>query len=91
MKILPQGTRVYILLDAHKSQAGSIILPEKHSERSRIATVMGVGGDVTRYKVGDRGLVSWYVGVIMNIPGMDMREDHHRMCSEDEILAKVEE
>jgi len=91
MKIIPQGSRVYLVLDEHKEKEGSIYLPEKHSERSRVATVIEVGKEVKLYEKDDRVLVSWYTGVIMNVMGMDMKADLHRMLNEDEILAKVEE
>jgi len=91
MKIIPHGNRVYLFADKHKEQTGTIFLPERHSERSRVATVMGVGNEVTKWKKGDRVLISWYVGVIIAIIGMDFEADRHRMVTEDEILGKVEE
>lgn len=91
LKLYPWGDRLYIILDEPKESVGSIILPERHSERSRVATVSAVGEGVKHFNVGDKVLISYYTGIFIHIPDFAYRgkEDLHRIVREDEILAKV--
>jgi co-chaperonin GroES (HSP10) len=92
LKLSPWGDRLYIVLDEPKESVGTIILPERHSERSRVATVSAIGEDVKHIKVGDKVLISYYTGVFIHLPDFAFRgkEDLHRIVREDEILARVE-
>jgi co-chaperonin GroES (HSP10) len=92
LKLSPWGDRIYIVVDEPKESVGLIQLPEKHSERSRVATVSAVGEDVKHIKVGDKVLISYYTGVFIHLPDLAYRgkEDLHRIVREDEILAKIE-
>ncbi len=102
------GKRMYVILaGVGEKKVGSVWIPDKHSEQSRIGTVIGVGKDtrtwwqrllrkrsdgVTKYRVGDRILVSYYSGVTVNMPEMAGKGDlmdTHRIMVEDEILAAV--
>jgi len=91
LKLVPWGDRLYVVLDEMKDAVGSIILPEKHSERTRIATVKAIGEKVGNFTVGDRILISYYTGVFVHLPDLAFRgkEDLHRIIREDEILAKI--
>jgi co-chaperonin GroES (HSP10) len=90
------GRRVLLLLDAiAERKIGSIILAEKHSERSRTATVVAVGNDVTEYRAGDRVLLSWYTGVHLHLIGEELfgvpvDEDRHRIVRDEEILGRLD-
>lgn len=92
LKLSPWGDRLYIILDDPKESVGLIQLPEKHSERSRIATVISIGEGVTHFKVGDKVLISYYTGIFVHLPDLAYRskEDLHRIVREDEILARIE-
>jgi co-chaperonin GroES (HSP10) len=92
LKLSPWGDRLYIILDDPKESVGLIQLPEKHSERSRIATVAAIGEGVTHFKVGDKVLISYYTGIFVHLPDLAYRskEDLHRIVREDEILARIE-
>jgi co-chaperonin GroES (HSP10) len=74
--------RLFILCDAvEERKVGSIIIADKHSERSRLATVLAVGDKVKHpgkwwqfwlrphFKPGDRILISWYTGVHLHVFG----------------------
>jgi len=91
LKLSPWGDRLYIILDEPKESVGAIILPERHSERSRVATVSAVGKEVKHIKVGNKVLISYYTGVFIHLPDFAFRgkEDLHRIVREDEILAKI--
>lgn len=89
------GKRILILCDQiAERKVGSIILADKHAERSRTAIVLAVGGDVKNYIVGDKVLLSWYTGVHLHVLGetlfgQEVDEDRHRLVNEDELLGKI--
>ena len=93
MKIKPHGKRVYTILDmVRERQVGSIILADKHAEHTRVGTVMAVGERVEDYAPGDRVLVSYYSGVVIDTPELNIKgdgQDVHRMLVEDEILGHL--
>jgi len=83
------GDRMYIRLDKMVDKIKNIFVPDEHREPSRIATVMKVGPDVTKFKVGDRVLVSFYTGVPINLPQYDMNPVLDKIATESEILSLV--
>ena len=91
MKLIPNGHRLYVLLDEVKEKVykGTIILPDEHRERSRVATVMAAGDEAKKYKAGDRVLVSYYCGTEIHLPDRDMATGCHRCVTEDEVMMKV--
>lgn len=68
---------------------------EEHSERTRFATIKAVGDDpetASRFKVGDRVIVSWHGGTRLHlldktIYGRVWPEDLLRIFRSEEILA----
>ena len=98
LKLSPWGDRIYLILDEPVKSVGGILMPERHSERSRTATVAAVGDGTSkveglpRWTVGDKVLISYYTGVFLHLPDFAFRgkEDLHRIVKEDEILAKIE-
>ena len=92
MKILPQGFRVYIVLDKVESgKVGGVYLPDKHSEQSRIGTIKAVGKEVEDYKAGDRVLVQYYSGVAIHLIKEGILDDTNRIFNASNILSLVEE
>jgi co-chaperonin GroES (HSP10) len=93
MKLTPQGHRLYLLLDevGEKRYKDTIIIPDQHKERSRIATVIAVGNEIKKFKAGDRVLVSYYCGTELHIPDRDMATGCHRCVPEEEIMFKITE
>jgi len=92
MRIQPMGLKIYLTLDpVHEKKAGSLYVPDMHSELTRTATVQAVGNEVTLYAVGERVLVSYLVGRAINpvTESFTPANDIHRICSEEEILAKI--
>ena len=90
------GERLYARLDSivEERTASGIIIPSARREVSRLGTVMEVGPEVTKVKVGDRILVQYYSGVTverreLSEPGET--PDSHRILMESEILARVTE
>jgi co-chaperonin GroES (HSP10) len=94
LKIQPMGTRLYVILDAvSEKQVGSIILPGKHVELTRLGTVQAIGSEVTNYKVGDRVMMGFQAGRVINpvTQGFNPADETHRIVAEEEIYALVTE
>lgn len=94
MRIIPMGTRLYIVLDpVAEKKVGSIHIPDMHSELTRTGVVAAVGNEVEHYKVGDRILVTYNVGRVISpvTDGFAPVNEIHRIVVEEEILAKIEE
>jgi len=101
MKIHVNEDRCFVILEPMvktkivPGPAGTTIeiaLPENHHERSRVGVIKQVGERVTRYKPGDRVLLSTYAGTRIHligrqIDGKDIDEDCYRIIREEEILA----
>ena len=90
MVIKPQLYNLYVVLDGFLDYKGLVVLPEKHKEQTRVGTVIAVGDMVTRYEPGDRILMSYYTGTVLHLMQLDMRDERHRMMSEEEGLGTVE-
>lgn len=76
----------------------TVKVPEQHSERTRIATILdvGTGPDATQYKAGERILVSWHSGVRLHLldkllMGRSWKEDLLRVITPQEVLLLVTE
>jgi co-chaperonin GroES (HSP10) len=92
MRLQPMGLRIYLMLDpVAEKRAGSLYVPDTHSELTRLATVQSIGNEVTLYNVGDRVIVSYTAGRVINpvTENFTPANDIHRICSEEEILCKV--
>ena len=90
MIIKPQKKNIYVVLDGFLDYKGLVILPEKHKEQTRVGTVIACGEAVERYVPGDRILMSYYTGTVLHLMQLDMRDERHRMMSEEEGLGTVE-
>lgn len=95
MDIQPIGRHLYVILDPVKETEteSGIILPDKNSQLARLGTVQGVGEDVKYISKGDRVLVGFHVGSVLDSPilfdaGIG---DTHRILTESEIWAKITE
>jgi co-chaperonin GroES (HSP10) len=96
MKITPRPGRIYAVLNSveERMSRGGIIIPDKHSEQTRIGTIESVGNDITDLKPGDRILVSYYTGVVVDMPELRDKSDEgveiHRIYTPSEVLATIE-
>lgn len=94
LKIIPQGLRLLIKLNKVEEMKtkGGIVLPDNHSEESRLGTIIAMGEEVDKkFKLGDQILVAFFSGVVLHFPGEGLTNDTVRMITESEIMAKVEE
>lgn len=91
LKIEPQGDRLHIKLDPMVEMVKKLYVPEDHREPTRIATVLEIGDQVTKFKPGQKILASFYTGVPIDMPQYDMDGTLHKIATESEILALVSE
>ncbi len=93
MNIRPLKDKIFVILEAVKEgkTAGGIILPDMHSEQSRIGTVQRVGEKVTMVNPGDKVYIMFYAGVAVHNPLEGILKDTHRFITEDEVLGVIEE
>ena len=94
LKIIPQGLRLLIRLNkvGEMKTEGGVILPDSHSEESRLGTILAIGDEVDKkFKIGDQILIAFFSGTILHFPGEGMSDDTVRMITQSEIMALVEE
>jgi co-chaperonin GroES (HSP10) len=93
-KLRPLGRRIYgILIPVGEkvTQGGLIITPAKHSELTRVGMVQEVGPDVTKVETGDKFLILFHAGsIIDSLEEYMSGDDTHRIIDESEILAIVD-
>jgi len=93
MKIIPTELTMLIYADPVEEGKtdGGIILPDLHSEMSRLSTVLAIGNKVTRYKKGDRVIVGFMGGTDLHFPAKGVLKDTYRLITEVNVTAKVED
>lgn len=95
MKINAIGKKVYIILNkvGEAKTEGGIILAEKNSQLVRVGVVQSVGEEVEYVKAGDKVLVGFHVGTVLDSPVLFESGvgDTHRILTESEIMAVVTE
>ena len=100
-KIIPQGKRLLIQLNSVEEVSKKIkrddgtetelILPEKHSEESRVGIVIACGEDVDKkFQPGNKILIAYFSGTCLHFPNEGVLDDTIRMIVQSEIMAKVE-
>ena len=93
-KITPQGKRVLIKLNKVEqiTTKGGIVLPDAHSEESRLGTIIALGDEVDKkFKIGEQILIAFFSGTVLHFPGEGLTDDTIRMITQSEIMAKVSE
>ena len=100
MKHRPLYDRVLVRRDDPETEtAGGLHIPDMHTEKQQIATVMAVGegrilpdGKIKplMVKVGDRVLLGKYSGTIIQNPD-DPNDNLTVMLREEEILGRIDE
>ena len=90
-KVSPLHDYVYLELDEFQEKVGSIILAPKHSETSRLGTIIAAGPECKYLKDGDRVLVYWNIGTHIDELGDSGPSDRVRFAHEEDILAVVTE
>jgi len=90
-KITPLGYRVLVEILGLKEKFGQIFIPDTAKRRLIKAKVIAIGeqaekaGDVS-FKVGDIILVSWFVGVPVDIIDEDVPIERYKLVLPDEII-----
>lgn len=94
LKILPQGKRLLIQLSpvAEKKTEGGIVLPDTHSEESRIGTIIAVGDECDKkFQPGDKILIAFFSGTPLHFPDQGILDDTVRIITQEHIMAKIGE
>jgi len=91
MKFVPKSNKVVLLLDCvEEKMVGRIYLPGKHSENCRLAKILAVGPEVTDYKPGERVLINFFAGKVLDIFLVEKKgDDTLRVVTDEEILVGV--
>lgn len=87
-KITPLGYRILIEILGLKESYGQIILPDNVKRRLIKAKVIAIGSEATdiNFKVGDIILVSWFVGVPVDIVDEKIPLEKYKLVLPDEII-----
>ena len=87
----PAPMRCYVILDQFQESVGGVLMPDLHSEQSRIGTIVSVGDGVTYYKPGDRIITQFHLGVKLHLLSYYVTDEKFRVLHEDEILGTIME
>jgi co-chaperonin GroES (HSP10) len=91
--IYPMDDRIYLFAEKLRDKTDSgLYLPDQREQRVRLATIRKCGEKATKFKEGETVLISSFTGTpIMHLnEGTDITDDRHRICRQDEIIAKVD-
>ncbi len=86
----PAPMRYYVILDEFQSSVGGVLMPELHSEQSRIGTVISRGIGCTYYEPGDKVIIQFHIGVKLHLLAFYITDEKFRVVHEDEILGTIE-
>lgn len=106
MKLEMAGNKIYVILKPVESQSKEItrddgetvelVLPDKHSEQTRVGVIQAVGPDCPKdgegnfvFDADDIIIIPFYAGVALHLVMDDITDDTHRIITSREILAKV--
>ena len=94
MKFIPKDQKLIVLLDrVEEKKVGGIYLPDMHSENSRLARVLAIGPEVTSYKPGERVLINFFAGKVLDVVTVSTlikkQDDTLRVVTEAEVLVGV--
>jgi chaperonin GroES len=87
MSIKVQPLADYVVAQAEQAKtktASGLYLPEKSSEKPKVATIVAVGKDATQVKVGDRIIYKSYSPTEVKVDG-----EEYLLVKEEDILATV--
>jgi Co-chaperonin GroES (HSP10) len=86
MKLNPIGERIVAQsIETENKTASGLYLPEAAKEKSKIAEVMAIGGDVKNIKTGDKIVYKEYATTDMKVDGTN-----YIILKEEDVLATVE-
>jgi chaperonin GroES len=85
MKLDPIGERIVAqAIEAESKTASGLYLPDGAKEKSKIAEVKAVGGDVKNVKVGDKIVYKEYTTSEIKVGGVE-----YIIVKEEDVLATV--
>ena len=90
MRIIPIDSRLLIKLSEKDRYQGTLVIPETARQRIRVFEVLDIGDKVTKFKIGDKIVISFYTGIFIDLIST-VDPENLRIVDEEEVLAKVEE
>lgn len=68
MSLKPLADRIVVeKAEEEKKTAGGIIIPDSHSEKPSVGTILSIGKDVQELKVGDKVYFGKYAGTEIKV------------------------
>jgi chaperonin GroES len=85
MKLNPIGERIVaVAIEAESKTASGLYLPEGAKEKSKVAEVKSVGGEVKVVKIGDKIVYKEYATSDVKVDGVN-----YIIVKEEDVLATV--
>jgi co-chaperonin GroES (HSP10) len=102
IEVVPFGDRLLVKLDPKETelpiggfdkfgQEVTLTLPGSSSQKSRLGTVLAAGDTCNYFKKGDRIIISFYTGIILNLASMRWNDETMRVLREEEVVAFIKE
>ena len=85
----PAPMRYYVILDDFQESVGGVLMPETHSEQSRIGTIISGGIGCTYYNPGEKVVIQFHIGVKLHLLSHYITGEKFRVVHEDEILGII--
>lgn len=89
--IKPRGERILCERVQPPQRVGEIIIPDNIKQRLRKWKVLAIGDKVENIKVGDIVLISWFLGVPVDIIYEDIPTDHYKFFMAHEVAGDWKE
>ncbi len=92
-KIKPMGDRVILEMIGFEEKFGEIFIPPSAKEKLHRSKIVAIGDEVDtdKWKIGDIVLVSWYIGVWVDVFAKDIQAQKYLIVRPHEIMAKWRE
>ena len=102
IEVVPFGDRLLVKLDSKETELPingfdkfgkqiALTLPGSAAQRSRLGTVLATGDTCKYFKAGDRIIISFYTGIILNLASMRWNDETMRVLREEEVIAFIKE
>jgi len=102
IEVVPFGDRLLVKLDPKETELPieavdkfgkqvKLQISGDAAQRSRIGTIIAVGGRCQFFKKDDRIIISFYTGIQLHLPSMHWLDETLRVLREEEVVAFIKE
>jgi len=85
-KVIPTGYHILCKRVFPPDMVHGIIIPPDAKQRLMKWEVLAKGDEVTKYKVGDIVLISWFLGIPMDVLHEEIDNKNYKLFMEPEIV-----